>query len=84
MSGLKGKTYQEKCAELGIKILEDRRRGQDMVLVPQVLERKTGTELFQRKASQNRTRQMAGEFGLSLRYARTNPRKYSTHLPCEQ
>jgi hypothetical protein len=75
--GLKGKTYLEKCAELGIETLEDRRRSQDMVLVHKFLTEKTGTELFQRKASQHRTRQMAGGLGLSVRYSRTDPRKYS-------
>jgi hypothetical protein len=77
VSGLKGKTYLEKCAELGIETLEDRRRSQDMVLVHKFLTEKTGTELFQRKASQHRTRQMAGGLGLSVRYSRTDPRKYS-------
>jgi hypothetical protein len=31
VSRLKGKTYLEICDELGIKTLEERRRGQDMV-----------------------------------------------------
>jgi hypothetical protein len=44
---------------------------------PQVTDRKNRTELFQRKASQHRMRQMAGGLGLSVRYSRTDPRKYS-------
>jgi hypothetical protein len=33
VSGLKGNTYLEKCAELGLKSLEERRKDQDMNLV---------------------------------------------------
>jgi hypothetical protein len=46
VSGLKGKTHLEKCAELGIETMEDRRRGQDTVLVHKFLKEITGTELF--------------------------------------
>jgi hypothetical protein len=37
MLGLKGSTYEEKCAKLGLKTLEERRGGQDMALVHKFL-----------------------------------------------
>ncbi len=45
----------------------------------QVLTEDTGTELFQRTTTEqrSRTRQAAGEHGLSEQYARTDPRKHS-------
>jgi hypothetical protein len=46
ISGLKGSTYEEKCEELGLKILEERRGGQDMALVHKFLTKQTGTDLF--------------------------------------
>ncbi len=54
--------------------LEERRGGQDMALVDKFLR-----ELFRLTAAQDRarTRQAAGEHGLSVQYARTDPRKYS-------
>jgi hypothetical protein len=79
ISGLKGSTYEEKCEELGLETLEERRGGQDMALVHKFLTEQTGTELFRLTAAQNRarTRQAAGEHGLSVQFARTDPRKYS-------
>jgi hypothetical protein len=76
---LLGATYKEKCRELGLKSLEVRRNSQDMALVHKFLTEKTGTDLFQRAASKlnTRTRQAAGEYGLGVKYARTDPRKFS-------
>jgi hypothetical protein len=50
-----------------------------MALVHKFLTEQTGTELFRLTAAQNRarTRQAAGEHGLSVQFARTDPRKYS-------
>jgi hypothetical protein len=36
-SGLQGTTYLEKCKELGLKSLEERRNGLDMALVHKFL-----------------------------------------------
>jgi hypothetical protein len=46
---------------------------------PQVLTEQTGTDLIRLTAAQDRarTRQAAGEHGLSVQFARTDPRKYS-------
>jgi ribonuclease P/MRP protein subunit RPP40 len=43
VSGLKGTTYQEKCKELGIKTLLERREAQDMSLVHKFLTEKSGS-----------------------------------------
>ncbi len=56
ISGLKGSTYEEKCEELGLETLEERRGGQDMALVHKFLTEQTGTELFRLTAAQNRAR----------------------------
>ncbi len=50
-----------------------------MALVHKFLTEDTGTELFQRMTTErrSRTRQAAGEHGLSVQYARTDPRKHS-------
>jgi hypothetical protein len=79
VSGLKGNTYKEKCAELGLKTLEERRTAQDMALVHKFLTERGESGLFKRTSDQqrSRTRQAAGEHGLCVQYARTDPRKNS-------
>ncbi len=79
VSGLKGNTYLHNCAELGLKSLEERRKDQDMNLVYKFLTERTGTDMFQRTVTDQRatTRQAAGEHGLGVQYAKTDPRKYS-------
>lgn len=79
VAGLRGSTYEEKCAELGLKTLEERRGGQDMALVHKFLTERTGTDLFRLTAAQGRarTRQAAGEHGLAVQFSRTDARKYS-------
>jgi ribonuclease P/MRP protein subunit RPP40 len=79
VSGLKGTTYKEKCNELGLQTLEDRRERQDMALVHKFLTEKKGNDMFRQMAANGRagTRQAAGGHGLSVQYARTDPRKYS-------
>ncbi len=46
VSGLKGTTYTEKCAELGLQTLVERRDRQDMALVHKFLTEKSGTDRF--------------------------------------
>ncbi len=79
VAGLKGSTYEEKYEELGLETREERRGGQDMALVHKFLTEQTGTDLFRLTVAQDRarTRQAAGEHGLSVQFARTDPRKYS-------
>jgi hypothetical protein len=78
VSGLKGTTYKEKCNELGLQTLEDRRERQNMALVHKFLTEKSGTDMFRQMAANGAgTRQAAGGHGLSVQYARTDPRKYS-------
>jgi hypothetical protein len=77
VSGLKGTTYQEKCKELGLNTLLERRDAQDMSLVHKFLTEKSGSDMFRQIAVNGRagTRQAAGGHGLSVQYARTDPRK---------
>jgi hypothetical protein len=69
----------EKCAELGLQSLMERRDRQDMALIHKFLTEKSGTGMFRQIAANGRagTRQTAGGHGLSVQYARTDPRKYS-------
>ena len=76
VAGLKGSNYLEKCAELGLETLEKRRADQDMALVYRFLTKREGQRLFNQQ-SEARTRQAAGGHGLTVQYARTDPRKYS-------
>jgi hypothetical protein len=76
VAGLKGSNYLEKCAELGLETLEKRRADQDMALVYRFLTKGEGQKLFNQQ-SEARTRQAAGGHGLTVQYARTDPRKYS-------
>jgi len=46
VSGLKGKSYEERCAELGLETLETRRIKQDMSLVHKLISNGGGEELF--------------------------------------
>jgi ribonuclease P/MRP protein subunit RPP40 len=75
VAGLKGSTYLEKCAELGLETLK-RRADQDMALVYRFVNKREGQTLFNQQ-SEVRTRQAAGGHGLTVQYARTDPRKYS-------
>jgi hypothetical protein len=76
VASLKGATYLEKCAELGLEMLEKRREDQDLALVYKFVTKKEGQPLFNRQSGA-RTRQAAGGHGLTVQYARTDPRKYS-------
>jgi len=79
VTGLKGTTYEEKCAELGLETLEERRHGQDMALVHKFLTSERETSMFVRAAAPERarTRQATSQHSLTIQYARTDPRKYS-------
>jgi hypothetical protein len=76
VAGLKGDSYLEKCAELGLETLEKRRSDQDLALVYKFVTKSDGQALFSRQDGA-RTRQAAGGHGLTVQYARTDPRKYS-------
>jgi ribonuclease P/MRP protein subunit RPP40 len=76
VAGLNGANYLEKCAELGLETLEKRRDDQDLALVYKFVTKKGGQTLFNRQGGA-RTRQAAGGNGLTVQYARTDPRKYS-------
>jgi ribonuclease P/MRP protein subunit RPP40 len=76
VAGLKGANFLEKSAELGLETLEKRREDQDLALVYKFVTKKGGQTLFHRQGGA-RTRQAAGGHGLTVQYARTDPRKYS-------
>jgi hypothetical protein len=72
VSGLKGESYEERCAELGLETLETRRQRQDMTMVHKFLR-----EENQRENGRARTRQAAGEKNVRGQIARTDMRKHS-------
>jgi hypothetical protein len=76
VAGLKGANYLEKCAKLGLETLKKRRNDQDLALVYKFVTKNDGQTLFSREDGA-RTRQAAGCHGLTVQYARTDPRKYS-------
>jgi hypothetical protein len=78
VSVLKGTTYEERCAELGLETLKSRRDRQDMALAHKYV-MSEGQGLFT-LASTNRgarTRRAAGERCLVKQFARTDTRKNS-------
>jgi len=54
VAGLKGTTYEEKCAELGLQTLEERRNRQDTALVHNFLTSGTETSSFARSKARER------------------------------
>jgi ribonuclease P/MRP protein subunit RPP40 len=77
VAGLKGKEYAERCMELGLETLEERRQKQDMALVYKMTQM---TSMFEKARSNNqgaRTRQATTPQGLAVQYARTDIRKHS-------
>ncbi len=47
VAGLKGSDYEERCAELGLETLEERRQSQDMALVHKMMNNGQGTSMFE-------------------------------------
>jgi len=78
VSGLKGKSYNERCMELGLETLQSRRQDQDMALVYKLLS-EGGCSMFTMAGDREgiRTRQTAGPRALAGQFARTDVRKYS-------
>ncbi len=80
ISGLKGKTYQDRCREVGLETLERRREKQDMAEVYRMLnggELETNILPLTGVRAGARTRRAADHTSLQKQYARTDPRKYS-------
>jgi hypothetical protein len=83
VSGLKGTTYEERCEELGIQTLKERRQKQDLTLAHKfVVGGLEGGDMFHRLDQPGRitTRQAGDPGSLATKYARTDTRKYSFGL----
>ena len=85
ISGLKGKTYEEKCRELGLETLEERRDRQDMAEVHRMMqeeekESRRGVLQVIGTRGGTTTRRAADSTSLQKQYARTDTRKYSFGL----
>jgi hypothetical protein len=80
ISGLRGREYEERCKEIGLKTLEERRSIQDMQLLQGIVHGRGGMSiegLFERADVREgiRTRQAAGTNNLKVQAARTDIRK---------
>ena len=80
VAGLKSKIYSERCIELGLETLEERRKKQDLALVHKLVrEGQEAPMLVPIPEVENRvrTRRAAAAHGLAAQYARTDVRKFS-------
>jgi hypothetical protein len=82
VTGLGGNSYEEKCKEIGIKTLRERRQYQDLVLLHGMVHGRGGLKLedmFKRAHDRDgpRTRQVTGVNNLKIPAARSEIRKNS-------
>jgi hypothetical protein len=80
VAGLRSKDYSERCKELGLETLEERRKKQDLALVHKLVrEGQEAPMLVPIPEVENRvrTRRAAAAHGLAAQYARTDVRKFS-------
>jgi hypothetical protein len=82
VAGLQGMSYEERCTELGMETLEERRKRQDMKLVHAIMTGKGNINyenMFEKAGDRQgiRTRNTEGENNLKLPNARTDLRKNS-------
>ncbi len=80
VSGLERNTYEEKCAELGLKTLMERRTAQDMALVHKFLTGKGNLGLFPRTSNQQRSRTRQAARKLDSVDSMLEPTQESIHL----
>jgi hypothetical protein len=79
VAGLKSREYKERCSELGLETMEERRHKQDLALVHKLMQDGPDASILQRTWENNegaRMRQVTAN-GLTTQYARTDVRKYS-------
>jgi hypothetical protein len=79
VAGLKSREYKERCSELGLETMKERRHKQDLALVHKLMQDGPDASILQRTRENNegaRTRQVTAN-GLATQYARTDLRKYS-------
>ncbi len=81
VAGLKGLTYEDKCKELGLETLEQRRLQQDLMLAHKFLGGSIagGENLFKKidRPDGISTRRAMDPNSLETQYARTDMRKFS-------
>jgi hypothetical protein len=82
-TGLKGNTYEERCKEVGLSTLQERRKVQDLTQVFKILkgiDRVVPEQIFGRRRENQYTRQSANPWNLTKKQARTDPRLHSFGL----
>jgi hypothetical protein len=80
VSGLKGTSYEDKCKELKLQTLQERRVQQDMALAHKyIVGGMDADKMFYKLNDTNRvgTRQAADPTSIAVRYSRTDIRKHS-------
>ncbi len=78
VTGLKGRSYEDRCVELGLERLDVRRDKQDMVEVFKQLQGENSLFTMAGTGGRNvRTRSAADAKNLRVQYARTDQRKYT-------
>ncbi len=79
VSGLRSKEFANRCAELGLETLEQRRQNQGMGLVYKLLNGEEESNLFTlaNRPRAVKTRQTAGTKSIVAKFARTDQRKFS-------
>jgi hypothetical protein len=79
VAGLKSREYKDRCKELGLETLEERREKQDVALVHKLVLSGQHGQIFSLAGNGDRprTRQAGGEHRLLPQFARTDPRKFS-------
>ena len=80
VAGLRGSTYEDKCREVGLQTLAERRAQQDLILAHRFIGGDIDCNGMFLKTNHNeriKTRQAAEPSSLVLPYARTDMRKYS-------
>jgi hypothetical protein len=82
-TGLKGRSYEEKCKEVGLETLRERRRNQDLTLTFKILKGFSGIksdQLFERLTHTAGTRLATDPWNLKRKNARKDVRLHSFGL----
>ncbi len=72
VAGLKAREYKERCTELGLETMEERRQKQDMALMHKFMHEEPNMNMLQRTRENNegaRTRQTSTAHSLATQYS---------------